>query len=132
MRKYQERKLVLDAKAATGIGVPMDVTDYDSIVLDFGTASSGNLTVKFQGSMAKAMPDFGAAQTVANQWDYVQVKDLEDGSAIDGDTGIAPAGTDDFRQFEVNVSALKWFNAVVTARSAGSVTVGATLFSQGD
>jgi hypothetical protein len=32
------------------------------------------------------MPDFAAAQTVANNWDYVQAVDLNSGTAISGDT----------------------------------------------
>jgi hypothetical protein len=98
------------------------------IALD--TETSANLTVKFQGSFSKTMPDFAAAQTVSNQWDYIQIKDLEDGSAIDGDTGIAPAGTDDHRHFAINTDGLNWLCAVVTARAAGSVTVKATGMSE--
>jgi hypothetical protein len=119
---------ILDAKAATGIGTPIHVQDADKVVLSLGTASSANLTVKFQGSVSEDMPDFSAAQSVSNHWDYVEVVDIEDGTAIDGDAGIAPAGTDDFRLFNANVDGLKWLCASVTARSAGSVTVKARLF----
>lgn len=49
--------------------------------------------------------------------------DLEDGSAIDGDTGFVVAGTDDFRQFEININSLDYLAFTVTARSAGSVTI---------
>ena len=123
MGTFQEPTLILNAKAATGIGTPLFVADFDHIMLALDTASSANLTVKFQGSYAHQMPDFNAAQSVSNQWDYIEVKDIEDGSAIDGDTGIAPAGTDDNRIFEANLSGLRWICAVVTARSAGSVSV---------
>lgn len=114
---------VLDAKATTGVSQPINVEGYSHVILAVHTASSANLTVKFQGSIAESAPNFAGAQTPANAWDYVQVKDLEDGSSIDGDTGLAPAGTDDHRLFEVNTNGLRWFSANVTARSAGSVTV---------
>ena len=39
--------------------------------------------------MSDTPPDFAAAQTNSNRWDYVQVKDYEDNAAIDGDTGVA-------------------------------------------
>ncbi len=122
MRVFKE-VTVLDAKAATGIGTNVDVSQHRHLVLMVGTASSADLTCKFQGSVLETVPDFSTAQTVANHWDYVQVVDLQSGSGIAGDTGFVVTGTDDFRLFEVNVNGLKWFNARVTARSAGSVTV---------
>lgn len=126
-RDYKEYT-ILDAAAATGVGKTIYVGDFRHAVITVNTASSANLTVKFQGAISEAAPDFTAAQSPSNAWDYVEVKDLEDGSAIDGDTGIAPAGTDDQRLFEVNINALQWFTANVTARSAGSVTVKVRVF----
>lgn len=131
MRLFTPARTLLDAKAATGSGTSLNVSDYDHIVIQVSTASSANLTMKVQGSIADTEPTWGSAQSVANPWDYIQIKDLEDGSAVDGDTGFAPAGTDDFRIFEVNVNALKWLNLIVTARSAGSITVIARGFSAG-
>ena len=130
MRDYKQYT-ILDAQAATGIGKNIFVGDSQHITIMVSTASSANLTVKMQGAMTEEAPDFSAAQTVANQWDYIEMKDLQDGSAIDGDTGIAPAGTDDFRIFEVNVNGLQWINMRVTARAAGSVTATARLFTNG-
>lgn len=49
--------------------------------------------------------------------------DLQNGAAVDGDTGFVVTGTDDFRQFEINVNSLDYICFRVTARSAGSVTV---------
>lgn len=119
---------ILDAKAATGIGSTLNVEDYKHIVLAIGTASSANLTVKIQGSISDEAPNFAAAQSVSNHWDYVQAKDLEDQASLDGDTGFVVTGTDDFRLVEVNTNGLKWINANVTARSAGSVTIKALPF----
>ena len=114
---------LLNAKAATGIGGQMDVSDYDNVVLSVGTASSANLTVKFAGATSATTPDVTAAQTVANMYDFIDVTDMQSQASIDGDTGLAPIGTDDFRLFRVDVRGLKWLIPVVTARSAGSVTV---------
>lgn len=120
MRSFHK---ILDAKAATGIGTPFQVADFNKFMLAFDSASSANLTVKFQGSLSEDMPDFSSAQAVDNQWDYIDVIDLEDGTPIDGDTGIALSGTDDHRQLQANLDALEWICAVITARSAGSATL---------
>lgn len=114
---------ILNAAAAASTGTGFDVSRFRHLVVSVGTASSANLTVKFQGSIQITQPDFSAAQSVSNHWDYVQGIDLEDGSALDGDTGFVVTGTDDFKNYEVNVNGLRWFDATVTARSAGSVTV---------
>ena len=103
--------------------------DVDTVTLYFATASSGNLTVKFKGAITDSEPTWGSAQSASNVWDFVEVSDLESGDAVDGDTGISVAGTDDVRQFEVNVNGLTYLNADVTARSAGNVTVKATTFT---
>jgi len=123
IRGFTTEQIVLDAKAGTGIGTPVMVDDFKTMTLSFGTAATSTLTVKFQGSISDTMPDFAAAQSVSNHWDYIDVIDLQDGSSIDGDTGIAVAGGTDFRLFEVNGGGLKWLCAVVTARTGGSATV---------
>tara|TARA_R110000868_G_scaffold410411_1_gene698378 strand:- start:88 stop:372 length:285 start_codon:yes stop_codon:yes gene_type:complete len=84
---------ILNAKAATGSDTTygIDVRDFRNCVVSIGTASSANLTCKAQGAIALASasntpPDFTAAQTVANNWDYIQMVDLNDGSPVSGDT----------------------------------------------
>ena len=94
-------------------------------MLSFATdgGSDAALTVKFQGSIQTDEPDFSAAQSVRNHWDYIEVIDVEDGSAIDGDAGISVSGADDYRLFEINTNGLKWINAIVSNRTEGEVTV---------
>ena len=116
---------LLDAKGATGIGKALFADDFKNIIFSFATDGGGDaaLTVKFQASVSDVMPDFAAAQSVTNEWDYIEVVDLEDGTAIDGDTGVAVATADDYRMFEANINGARWVCARVTARSAGEVTV---------
>lgn len=129
MRQFTDSLNVLSAKAETGVGKVLLVSDYSHIVASIATASSASLTVKCAGSIADDAPNFGAAQSATNMWDYVDMIDLQSNSSIDGDTGLAPGGADDFRNFEVNVNALKWLTFVVTTYVAGSVTVNAKCFS---
>lgn len=124
----------MSAKGATGIGNVIPVGDYRNCVVKIGTASSANMTIKAQGAIASinaenTPPAFGSAQSVSNNWDYVQMIDLNDGSAITGDTGLVLTGTDDFRLFEININGLDFISFVITARSAGTATIDVQLSS---
>jgi len=105
------------------IGHNIQCEDFRNGVITFNSANSANMTVKFQGGISETVPDFSAAQSTTNRWDYVQIIDLEDGASIDGDTGVVLSGTDDQRLFEVNMNHLKWFNAIISGWAAGDVTV---------
>lgn len=125
--RHNKPVTMLDAKGGTGVDVTtgFNIEDFKAAVVSFATdgGADANLTVKFQGSIQETAPDFSAAQTVTNMWDFVEVIDLQTGNPVNGDTGVAVGGADDYRQFEFNVNALKWINARVTARSEGEVTV---------
>lgn len=126
--KAQDIQTCLDAQGSAATGLNIFVEDADKIVLQVATANSANMTFKFQGSVSNGSPDFSAAQSVSNHWDYVEVIDMEDGTAIDGDTGVALSGTDDVRLFSLNVDGLAWFNCTITTYVAGNLTVKAKPF----
>lgn len=107
------------------------VQDAETAVLAFDTDGGGDasFTVKVVGSMQEDCPDFALAQSPTNQYDFIDVIDMEDGASIDGDTGFAVAGADDHRQFEANVNGLRWLGVLATAGTAGELTVVARIFS---
>ena len=117
------------------IGKNIFCRDFRHASIGFASSGTANLTLKFVGSAADSpdkiheCPDFSASQSDSNMWDYVEVVDLEDGAAIDGDTGITLAGTDDHRMFEVNVNGLDYLNAILTAWSAGDATITVKLYN---
>lgn len=131
MRDFQKESTILSEKAAAETGLAIQVEDFQHVLLTLSSSDSGSFTVKFQASNSEVCPDFSAAQSVTNRWDYIQVKDLQSGSAIGGDTGVAFAGTDDVRLFEVNSSGQTWIGATLTAYAAGKVTLTAKPFSNG-
>ena len=138
MRK-QVDYTILNAQGSAASGVAIPCEDFRHAIFFFATdgGSDAALTVKFQGSLGKGRapdtrdvsPAFGSAQSVTNMWDYIEVIDLEDGSAIDGDTGVSVATADDYRMLEANINGLKYICATVTARTAGEVTVTVRLFN---
>jgi hypothetical protein len=118
-------RTIFEDKGATGVGTAINVEDFIHIIFQVATdgGDDATLTVKFQGSISDDAPDFSAAQSATNHWDYIQVVDLEDGSTIDGDTGFSVAGADDYRNFEININGLKWVTASITSRTQGELTV---------
>ena len=65
----------------------------------------------------------GRDGTAKNPWMYVEIIDLQDGAAIDGDTGVVFSGTGSIRMVEANINSLDWMGVHITDRTAGSVTV---------
>lgn len=106
------------------------VEDFRHLSLSWHTANSANLTTKVQGSNQEDV-NFENAASSTNRWEYIQVVNKEDGSTIDGDTGIAPtsAGTDDNFNFAINVDGLMWVSLDVTAWVAGTVDARIKLFN---
>lgn len=121
IKDYKEYDL-FSAQDETGVSNVIYVDDFANALIAIDTDNSANLTVKVCGSIADDAPDFSAAKSPSNSYEFIQVKDYEDGSSIDGDTGFSVSGTDDNRLFEVNTNALRWLALRVTARSAGDVT----------
>lgn len=122
MRDFSGEFTIMDAKAATGVGNSFYVKDYRHIVVTLNSASNANFMIKAVGGISDAVPDFTAAQSPSNRYEFIQMRDYEDNAALDGDTGLVLSGTDDQRMFEINTNGLTWFNFRITARSAGNIT----------
>lgn len=115
---------IMNAKATTGQSeVTPLVENFKTIVFTVTGANNPTATIKFFTSDNELPPDSTSAATASNAWDYVQVVDLQSGSGIAGDTGIAFAGTGDTRRFELNLNGARWCGAVITAISGGDVTI---------
>ena len=112
---------ILNAKGATGIGNVIDVRDCQQITVAYATSGTTTATVKFAGANKEASPTFSSAQSATNIWDYVAVLDLNSGSAITGDTGIALSGSDDVRLLEINTTSLSYITIIVTAWTQGAL-----------
>lgn len=117
------------------IGRNIYCRDFRHAIVSVHTADSGNMTMKFVGSIGDSVaspydcPDFSATQSKDNSWDYVMAVDYNTAIAIDGDTGFSVAGTDDQKQYRINTDGLEWINCILTAWSAGNISVRILLYN---
>lgn len=113
------------------------VQEYKLMQLHLVTSGSANLTLKFaisnglmradEGTGHGDTPNFGATNNKDNPYTFVQAIDLQNGAAVNGDTGIVLAGTDVNKTYELNINGAKYFAPIVTAWSAGAITLKALL-----
>jgi len=129
MRTSKDEQYIYNAKDADSTGVAISCEDFRYILLTLSSADTANFTIKFQGSMSDDCPDFSAARTVLNRWEYIQVKDMQSGSAIDGDTGVSFAAADDVLRYETVFSGYNWVSATISSYVAGSITLSVKLYN---
>jgi hypothetical protein len=121
--------------ALSGFIKPILVEDFRHLIVSIATDSGGDaaMTVKCVGSIQDTCPDFGEARSVSNDFEFIQMVDLQaNGSSIGGDTGFVVVTADDYRLFAVNVNGLKWLSFLPTAGTEGEVTIKLLAFYDGD
>lgn len=123
------------AGGATGIfftapKIPL-VSDFMNAVISLHTTASLNATIKVAGSIGKTngnSPNFGATQSPSNPYTFINIVNLEDNATVEGDTGVASAGTDLNATYEININGLKYLTVFPTAWTAGAITVKLQVF----
>ncbi len=129
-RRIPMRVMMLDS-TATSISAGVQVSDFRNCVLSIVGSPSANLKVFVKGGISTGTnldtsPDFtktpSSTRSEASAWDFVEVVDLNDGTAIDGDTGINLSGNV-IRIIEVNINSLDWLAVHATGIISGTVTV---------
>jgi hypothetical protein len=120
-RKRLESTKLLDGATSATSSVAYPMSDYDQIFLTI--AGDGEWTIKIQASFQDEAPDFSQAAAADNQWTYISVRALEDGTNIDGTTWITLGGTDAIASYLVNTPWVRWLGATITSYTSGSVDV---------
>lgn len=111
---------MLDNVAADGHSQVERVENASHIGLSVaGNGTTPTFVIKVKGAV-EAGVDFTAPRSPTNQWDYIQLKDLQDGASINGDTGVAFVGTADVRMLEVNINGLYEYCLEVSGRTNGN------------
>jgi len=128
MRRISERHLMLDG-TATSVSSGYRVSDFRNCILRVTGSASANLKVYIKGAVSEQINDLppnfdirSSARNINNHWDFLEVVDLEDGTAIDGDDGVSLSGNT-VRLLEVNINSMDWLAVEATAIVAGTVSV---------
>jgi len=96
------------------------VDGFRNITTELFPAGTVSMSLKFAKSNQVAEPDFNTASSATNQWSFCDVIDLNDGSSIDGTTGVALSATTT-RTFEWNNNESKWVAILCTAYATGTI-----------
>ena len=103
---------MLTASSDYTTSTPVLVNDFPNVDITMAAVSASG-TLQFIGSNQVDV-DFDAAASATNRYDFIEVIDLENGNAIDGDTGIPLANTTDDRQYEANTNIFRYIGALLT------------------
>lgn len=126
---------------AAGITVPappvMLAIDFRNIVLQINTSGTATVTLKAVGSLGmsasfakaprNAYPNIGGTLGPSDPYSFLQIINLDSGTALAGSTGLVVAGTDVNNQFEINTNAQRYVTMIPTSWSAGAITVRAVV-----
>ena len=116
-----QQDILFNAVAVDGASVAKSVKDYATLLIQLNFAGFTG-TIKFVGSYQDSMPNFGSASSASNAWEYIKTIDVQDGAGINGAIGIPLTAITSTRMLEANTSRICWFGAIVSGRSAGTVT----------
>lgn len=122
-RKRSESIKLLDGATSAKSSAAYPISDYTQMFISIASADNAEWTIKIQGSFSDECPDFSQTASADNQWSYISVRNLEDGTNIDGTTGIALEGTDSVSDYLVNSPALRWVGVTITTYTTGTFNV---------
>lgn len=117
------------ASNANGVGTKFRVGHSRHVIITISSDNNADLTVKCQGAAKWNAPDFSAARSFSNEWEYIAMNDYQNGEIVTGDTGISFSGTDDVRIFMVNFDGLEWLNFEISNYVAGNLYVTGRLYT---
>lgn len=101
---------------------PVFVDGFENIGLEILSDNAlNNYTIKFVGSFQEDMPNFFAASSETNRWQYIAVKDLNPAAVYSGSSGLNLSGAFQ-KMLEVNANKLRWFGFIISSYTAGDIT----------
>ncbi len=110
------------ATSSSVVGGIVNVKDYSSAVCSVDWDVNPTSTVKFVGSIQSSAPNFKAAQSSTNQFEYLSFTDMRTGSVVAGTTGVSASTTADHKMVLLNASNISWISAIINTSSAITTT----------
>ena len=120
----------MNAVGSATVGTTATVPEFRHKVITVSAPANTTLTFKFQTSSGISVsndtePAFSATRSSTNMWDYIGVYDLEDGTFIDGDTGISlnnDSEENNTRRYLINDDHCRYLNIQISSFTDGSLS----------
>lgn len=115
-------KELFTAVAANGVFTyPDNVAGSGNIAVQVTGANGAAYTIRIRGTKSQIAPDFTLADSPANPWSYIQIRDGNTGNYFPGSTGIIVAA-DGTVQIDLNASIVTYFAVEISSYTAGDAT----------
>ena len=119
----------MSAKATTGWGTGINVTQFTNVMFELLAANSANATVKVYVSYEVEEPTWTDPVSASNRYVPVGSMNLDTQAAIvPGSTGYTIAA-DGLTHYITSLQGAKWINFNITAISAGNISAFVTGFN---
>jgi hypothetical protein len=124
-RENTKQIAILTNATASSTGATASVVYYRNVGVSIATESASG-TVKVVCSLQDTEPVWREVRSVTNTWDYIQLVDKEDGSTIDGDTGVVFANSSDTVNYAINDDNSRWCTAEISDPLTTGIVTGTT------
>lgn len=95
--------------------------DFRNAVFDFISTAGSDQKIQFVASKSENKPDFDAAISDTNRWQYIQAIDLDTGTPVNWTTWYTFAWAQS-KQFELNLNADWWVGVKLISWTTGSIS----------
>lgn len=97
--------------------------DAKQFVFTVHTTAPTTATFKFVAGFKKDVPDFLTASSNENDWHYVQVIDTEDGTTINGDTGVTLSAAALHKAYSLNLDGAEYIGVIISGATGGGLEI---------
>lgn len=113
----------LDKQTGNGTVLVPYTSDSRHLTFSIHADVSTSATIKVMGSIQRDVPNFGAANSSTNDFQYLASRNLENASLINGTTGVTIAATTHHATYEVESNAVAHLAFEITGFSGDGITI---------